>query len=98
MLRRSVSRLAPRVLVAVAEAAECGAASSLRRAAPSAAASACRQAGAAVEGLRQFRSSAIGCSSLAQTLKSEVDYEQQNYSSPEVLLSRPGGSGCGAGQ
>ncbi|GAB4813132.1 hypothetical protein N2152v2_000178 [Parachlorella kessleri] len=83
-LRRACTRLAPRVLAAVSEAAsitECSVLRALPTSAPS--------QHAAVAGLRQFRSSSVACSSLAQTLQSEVKFEQENYSPPEELAGGP---------
>lgn len=35
-------------------------------------------------GFRSFRSTSFAASSLADVLKSEIEYEKQNYSQPEV--------------
>lgn len=92
-MRRACTRLPPRLLAAAAEASvvtEGAALAALRRATGAAA---CGPHASAAAGLRHFRSSSLACSSLAETLKSEAEYEAKNYTTPEV-----GGSGDGPGK
>lgn len=86
MLRRGASRLLPRLLVAGSQAAgalQQGEAALLPRLAAAAQAD-------AVAALRSFKSSAAACSSsLAESLRNELDYEKQNYEQPEELAAGP---------
>lgn len=81
-LRRAFSRLAPRIVGAISEAAiisEKNCTAVLRIGALPVG-----PQHAAVISLRQFRSSTSPCSSLLKTLQSEVEYEKENYNAPEV--------------
>lgn len=86
-LRRAFSRLAPRIVGAISEAAiisEKNCTAVLRIGALPVG-----PQHAAVISLRQFRSSTSPCSSLLKTLQSEVEYEKENYNAPEDLAKGP---------